>query len=53
MMTEHNKEKRFSGQTKIIVKRTFGDQDALDVYTDYVAQKIKDQQNLKEKEDQQ
>ena len=53
MMTEQNNEKRFSGQTKIIVKRTFGDQDAFDVYTDYVAQKIKEQQNLKEKEDQQ
>ena len=41
-MTEQNKEKKFSGQTKIIVKRTFGDQDALEVYTDYVAQKIKE-----------
>lgn len=41
-MTEQNSEKRFSGQTKIIVKRTFGDQDALEVYTDYVAQKIKE-----------
>lgn len=35
-MSEQIKEKSFSGQTKVIVSRTFGDQNVLEVYNDDV-----------------
>ncbi|NLZ37747.1 MAG: hypothetical protein GX897_09805 [Clostridiales bacterium] len=49
-MSEQIKEKSFSGRTKVIVSRTFGDQNVLEVYTDYVAHKIKEKQRIKKEE---
>lgn len=49
-MSEQIKEKSFSGRTKVIVSRTFGDQNVLEVYTDYVAHKIKEKQRIEKEE---
>ena len=49
-ISELKKEKNVSGQTRLILKRTFGELDILEVYTDYVAHIIKEKQFTEKEE---